>query len=126
MDDDVIRPGFLGMPGEIEDDIEVLVRAGHHGLRPSPDGLDGELQAPLPLVEAHREELPLLPRDEEPCNVQILGPMTDVRTESVFVQPQIGRERHQSRGPDPFQMGLGIGLRVTSGVLHVVLRSPCD
>ena len=116
--DDVVRPTRFGVAGEVEHNVEVLVRARHDRLGIAPAGLDRKLEGPLAFVDRHREELALLPADEEALDAEVLGPVADILGEAVLVDSELVVERHEGGRPDTGHGCSGVFFGPVSGVLH--------
>ena len=119
--DDVVGADLLGMAGEVYHHVHVLIGAGHDGLATPRRGLDRELEAPLALLQRHREELALLAGDEQPVDLQVVEPVADVLAKAVLVHGEGIGERGERCCPDALHMGAGIGLGVLPGVFHEAL-----
>ncbi len=118
MHDDVVRPTRFGVAGEVEHNVEVLVRARHDRLGIAPAGLDRKLEGPLAFVDRHREELALLPADEEALDAEVLGPVADILGEAVLVDSELVVERHEGGRQDTGHGCSGVFFGPVSGVLH--------
>ncbi len=96
------------MQGKIENRVEILIRHRNNDSRLAITLLYSNLEIAFAFVEAHREKLTLLSRNEQPLDIEIVNPVTNVRTQASFVERQIVVKRIQCSRPNPAHVLAGI------------------
>ena len=116
--DDIGRADRLGMLGELDHHIHVLVGAGgdHAGL--GADLVDHDLHRALALGNRHREELALLAGDENAVDAELVDPMPQVPAEPLLVDRKVLGIGHQGGGPDALEVGAGVVLGFRTEIFH--------
>ena len=114
---DVVRADRLGMAGEVEHDVEVLVGARHDGPA-AADLLDRGVEQPFPFGDRHGVELALFAADKHAVDAEVGDPVAEIAAETGLVDREIGGERRLGGRPDAAEVLAGVGLGVASGVVH--------
>src|SRR5262250_2703180 len=117
MHHDVVGADRLRVPGEIDDGVEILIRARQDRAM-AAQLFDRYVEAALALGDRHGEELALLAADENAVDAEIVDPVAQGPAQARLVDRQVGRKRRQRRRPNALEMLAGIILRIASSVVH--------
>jgi len=104
MYDDVIGPAVLCVQREIENRVKILIRHRNNNAGLTSTLFDSKLEVALALSETHREELALLPGDEQSLDIEVIDPVTNIRAEARFIQRKVFVKGIQRGRPDPAQV----------------------
>ena len=119
MHDDVVAADRLGVAGEFDDNVEVLIRAGQHGLRLAGRLLDRDVEQTLALGQRQRKELALFAGDEQTVNRKIVDPVPHVCAQAGLVERKIARpKRRIGGGEDAAHVHAGVVLGLVLAVFH--------